>query len=104
VQLKLSSTAFKSPSNPNSGKFSFDKQGVNFPYDSFEQVMKSNLTKAFVNVDQSSDEEVQPAAGRSEREEEEGEQEQETPIVVPNIHKIPKRVGKYECCRSRPLA
>ena len=47
VQLKLSSSAFRTAANPDC-EFPFDKQAANFPYDSFEQVMKSLITKKFV--------------------------------------------------------
>lgn len=47
VQLKLSSSAFRNALNPDC-QYPFDKQAANFPYDSFEQILKSNLTKSFV--------------------------------------------------------
>jgi hypothetical protein len=47
VQLKLSSSAFRNALNPDC-QYPFDKQAANFPYDSFEQILKSNLTKSFI--------------------------------------------------------
>ena len=47
VQLKLSSTAFRSPQNPDCD-FPFDKQAANFPYDSYVQLMKSASLKTFI--------------------------------------------------------
>ena len=108
VQLKLSSSAFRSTSNPDC-EFPFDKQAANFPYDSFEQVLKSSLTKNFVKEvkqlyeetespvyeetgSSSGDEEDEARGvvkGRVEEEEEEEERE-----FVPSIHKIAKRGAK----------
>ena len=110
VQLKLSSSAFRSASNPDC-EFPFDKQAANFPYDSFEQVLKSSLTKNFVKeVKQLYEETESPVyeetgsssssgdeddearvvvKGRVEEEEEEEERE-----FVPSIHKIAKRGAK----------
>jgi hypothetical protein len=48
VQLKLSSSAFRNAPNPDC-QYPFDKQAANFPYDSFEQILKSNLTKSFIS-------------------------------------------------------
>ena len=104
VQLKLSSSAFRSASNPDC-EFPFDKQAANFPYDSFEQVLKSSLTKNFVKeVKQlyeetespvyeeasSGDEEDEARRAVKEREEEEEEERE----FVPSIHKIAKRGAK----------
>ena len=47
VQLKLTSSAFRNPQNPDT-EFPFDKQAANFPYDSFVQVMRSKLTRDFI--------------------------------------------------------
>ena len=47
IQLKLASTAFKNPSNPEA-EFSFDKQAANFPYESFLQLMKNAGLKKFL--------------------------------------------------------
>ena len=107
VQLKLSSSAFRSQTNPDT-EFPFDKQSANFPYDSFVQLMKSNPLKAFeaevrelyeetqgpVNSDPDTDEAPEDDRER-EREEEEEEEEEDRPlVVVPSIHRVSKRGGK----------
>lgn len=48
VQLKLASTAFKNPANPDA-EFAFDKQSANFPYESFLQLMKNAGLKKFLH-------------------------------------------------------
>ena len=108
VQLKLSSSAFRSASNPDC-EFPFDKQAANFPYDSFEQVLKSSLTKNFVKevkqlyeetespvyeeTSSSGDEEDEARGAVKGRGEEEEEEEEEREFV-PSIHKIAKRGAK----------
>ena len=47
IQLKLSSSAFKNPSNPDA-EFAFDKQSANFPYESFLQLMKNSGLQKFL--------------------------------------------------------
>ena len=47
VQLKLSSTAFRSSANPDC-EFPFDKQAANFPFDSFVQLHESPSIKKFI--------------------------------------------------------
>ena len=109
VQLKLSSSAFRSASNPDC-EFPFDKQAANFPYDSFEQVLKSSLTKNFVKevkqlyeetespvyeeTGSSSGDEEDEARGAVKGRVEEEEEEEEEREFVPSIHKIAKRGAK----------
>lgn len=47
VQLKLSSTAFRTAANPDC-EFPFDKQAANFPYDSFLQLHQTRGVKKFI--------------------------------------------------------
>lgn len=47
VQIKLSSTAFRTALNPDC-EFPFDKQSANFPYDSFLQLHQSQSLKKFI--------------------------------------------------------
>ena len=47
VQLKLTSTAFRSAKNPDA-EFAFDKQAANFPYESFMQILKNRAISSFI--------------------------------------------------------
>ena len=47
VQLKLTSTAFRSAKNPDA-EFAFDKQAANFPYDCFLQILKNRNISSFI--------------------------------------------------------
>ena len=101
VQLKLSSSAFRTAANPDS-QFPFDKQAANFPYDSFEQLLKSSLTKSFVREVKSLYEETEgPIASDSDSEDnksadnegEEEEEEEDRPLT--SVYKsLPKRTKK----------
>ena len=98
VQLKLSSSAFRNALNPDC-QYPFDKQAANFPYDSFEQILKSNLTKSFISEvkglyedtegpiasDEESDTEVDEPKGQSD--------EEDRPLAVV--------IGKAQAKRAR---
>ena len=102
VQLKLSSSAFRSPTNPDT-EFPFDKQSANFPYDSFVQLMKSSQLKKFEAEVREFYEEIHgPVDSDTDTDEvqiddpeQEQEEEEDRPLaVVPSIHRVSKRGGK----------
>ena len=86
VQLKLSSTTFKTQSNPDS-EFPFDKQAANFPFDSFEQLMRSSITKTFAAEVKALYEETEgpisnePELDREQETDGEEEEEEERPLA-----------------------
>ena len=77
VQLKLSSTAFRNSQNPDC-EFPYDRQAANFPYESFCQLMRSPLTKSFVeDVRRLYEETEGPFPGEEDEENRPGEGEDE---------------------------
>lgn len=98
VQLKLSSTTFKTQTNPDS-EFPYDKQAANFPFDSFEQLMRSSITKTFAAEVKALYEETEgPISSESEldtdqeveEEEEDGEEEKSLASIL-NAYKKGKK-------------
>ena len=74
VQLKLSSTAFRSSANPDC-EFPFDKQAANFPYESFLQLHQSSGLKRFIRELRETYEDVEGVSLEGDEEEEEEEEE-----------------------------
>ena len=100
VQLKLSSSAFRTPTNPDT-EFPFDKQSANFPFDSFVQLMKSReLAKFEAEVRDFYEETQGPVNSDTDtdevrEEDQEQEEEEDRPLaVVSSIHRVSKRGGK----------
>lgn len=114
VQLKLSSTAFRSSANPDC-EFPFDKQAANFPFDSFMQLHQSAAIKKFIGEvraqyealegpfpDEAEEEEDEEEIGhrrlkidlRNQNAEDDGEEEEEE---EEEVFKKPQRVRGKKC-------
>ena len=124
VQIKLSSTAFRTAVNPDC-EFPFDKQSANFPYDSFLQLHESSTVKKYIrevrdqyvaiegpfpDEDEEEAEETDPFKRREDFDEDrplriarveyEGEQEEEE--EEEEIFKKPARVIRGKKCPTGP--